>query len=113
MRRSSWAVLFLVCAAALVTFAAVPVPQGTGYHLLQKVRLCGQGGWDYLTADPVSHRVFLARGTHIMVVDADGKVVGDIPNLKGTHGAEIVNEFGRGSSSNGQAQSGKTFRLKR
>src|SRR5882762_1109818 len=82
MRRSSWAVLFLVCAAAFVTFAAVPAPQGTGYHLLKKVTLGGQGGWDYLTADPVSHRVFLSRGTHIMVVDAEGEVLGSVGSLQ-------------------------------
>jgi DNA-binding beta-propeller fold protein YncE len=112
MRRTSWAALFLVCAAAFVTLAAAPAPQGSGYHLLKKVTLGGEGGWDYLTADPVSHRVFLSRGTHIMVVDADGKVVGDIPNLNGTHGAEVVNEFNRGFSSNGRSNSVTIFDLK-
>ena len=89
MRRTSWAVLVLIYAAAFVTFAAVPAPQGTGYHLLKKVTLGGQGGWDYLTADPVSHRVFLSRGTHIMVVDADGKVVGDLKTSE-TNAAELA-----------------------
>src|ERR1700730_12621351 len=112
MRRTTLAALFLVCAAAPVTLAAAPAPAGSGYHLLKKVTLGGEGGWDYLSADPVSHRVFLSRGTHIMVVDADGKVVGDIPNLKGTHGAEIVNEFNRGFSSNGQSNSVTIFDLK-
>src|SRR6202049_4965713 len=105
MRRTIWAALFLVCAAAFVTLAAAPAPQGTGYHLLKKVTLGGEGGWDYLTADPVSHRVFLSRGTHIMVVDADGKVVGDIANLKGTHGAQLVADLGRGFSRNGPSNS--------
>jgi len=72
MRRTTLATLFLVCAAALVTLAAAPAPAGSGYHLLKKVTLGGEGGWDYLSADPVSHRVYLSRGTHIMVVDADG-----------------------------------------
>ena len=76
MRKTSWAGLFLVCAAAIATLAAAPAPQGSGYHMLKKVVLGGDGGWDYLSADPVSHRLFISRGTHIMVVDADGKVVG-------------------------------------
>src|SRR5690348_5664783 len=112
MRKVNWAALFFVCAAALVTIAAVPAPDGSGYHLLKKVTLGGEGGWDYLSADPVSHRVYLSRGTHIMVVDADGKVVGDIPNLKGTHGAQIVPDLGRGFSSNGQSNSVTIFDLK-
>ena len=88
------------------------MPQGSGYHLLKKLTLGGEGGWDYLSADPVSHRLFISRGTHIMVVDADGNVVGDIPNVQGTHGAQIVNEFGRGFSSNGRANSVTIFDLK-
>jgi DNA-binding beta-propeller fold protein YncE len=112
MRRTTWAVLFLVCAAAIATVAASPTPQGSGYHLLKKLTLGGEGGWDYLSADPVSHRLFISRGTHIMVVDADGNVVGDVPNVQGTHGAAIVNEFGRGFSSNGRANSVTIFDLK-
>jgi DNA-binding beta-propeller fold protein YncE len=112
MRRTSWAVLLVICAAAVVTIAAAPAPQGSGYHLLKKVTLGGEGGWDYLSADPVSHRAFLSRGTHIMVVDADGNVVGDIPNVQGTHGAQLVNEFNRGFSSNGRTNSVTIFDLK-
>src|SRR5215469_14710094 len=44
-----------------------------GYHLVKKVLLGGDGGWDYFVADPVTHRIFIARGTHMMVVDPDGK----------------------------------------
>ena len=107
-----------VCLAASCLFLfsigihAAPQTSGSGYHLLKKVPLGGMGGWDYLNADPVSHRVFLSRGTHIMVVDPDGNVVGDIPNLMGTHGAAIVNEFGRGFTSNGGSNSVTIFDLK-
>jgi hypothetical protein len=43
----------------------------SGYHLVRKVMLGGEGGWDYLTLDPSSRRLFISRGTHVMVVDAD------------------------------------------
>jgi DNA-binding beta-propeller fold protein YncE len=112
MRKTSWAAMFLVCAATIATLAATPAPQGSGYHMLKKVVLGGEGGWDYLSVDSVSHRLFISRGTHIMVVDADGNTVGDIPNLQGTHGAQIVNEFGRGFSSNGRSNSVTIFDLK-
>jgi hypothetical protein len=36
------------------------------------VVLVGEGGWDYLNADPGTHRVFISRGTHVMVVDPAG-----------------------------------------
>src|SRR5580658_8217989 len=112
MRKTSCVVLFFFCAAAMATLAASPAPQNSGYHLLKKLTLGGEGGWDYLSADPVSHRLFISRGTHIMVVDANGSVVGDIPNLQGTHGAQLVPELGRGFSSNGRSNSVTIFDLK-
>ncbi len=112
MRKTSLAALFLVCAAPFAGLAAAPAPDGSGYHQMKKLTLGGEGGWDYLSADPVSHRLFISRGTHIMVVDADGNVVGDIPNLQGTHGAQLVPEIGRGFSSNGRANSVTIFDLK-
>ena len=29
----------------------------------------GEGGWDYLRVDPDAHRIYISRGTHMMVVD--------------------------------------------
>jgi YVTN family beta-propeller protein len=111
MRRTLCALLFCVGSAAFVMYA-VASPQGSGYHLVKKVVLGGEGGWDYVNANPDTHRVYISRGTHIMVVDPDGKVVGDIPNLKGTHGAALVPDLNRGYSSNGQSNSVTIFDLK-
>lgn len=110
MKRTHGILLF-VCIAVLVSLGAA-VPAATEYHLLKKVTLGGEGGWDYLSADPTTHHVFISRGTHIMVVDSDGKVVGDVPNVDGTHGAAIVTEEGRGFSSNGRSNSVTIFDLK-
>src|ERR1700730_12288106 len=85
----------------------------SGYHLLKKVKLGGEGGWDYLTVDSTSRRLFISRGTHVMVVDADqGKVVGDIPNTAGVHGIALISELNRGFTSNGQAATATIFELK-
>jgi YVTN family beta-propeller protein len=111
MRRTLCALLLCVGSAAFVMYA-VAAPQGSGYHLVKKVVLGGEGGWDYVNANPDTHRVYISRGTHIMVVDPDGKVVGDIPNLKGTHGAALVPDLNRGYSSNGQSNSVTIFDLK-
>ncbi|WP_263416452.1 YncE family protein [Terriglobus albidus] len=62
----------------------------------------GQGGWDYLTVDPATHRLFVPRGTHTLVIDADsGKTLGDIPGQKIAHGVAIAPEAGRGFISDG------------
>jgi hypothetical protein len=46
----STALAVLVCGSAFFALAK-PAPQASGYHLLKKVALGGEGGWDYLTAD--------------------------------------------------------------
>jgi YVTN family beta-propeller protein len=76
----------------------------SGYHLIKKVPLGGEGGWDYLTFDPGSGRLYISRATHVIVLDAgSGKVVGDIPDTAGVHGIALAPELGRGFTSNGRA----------
>ena len=62
----------------------------------------GEGGWDYLTVDPQTHRLFVPRGTHTMVIDsATGKVLGDIPGQKIAHGVALVPSIQRGFITDG------------
>jgi YVTN family beta-propeller protein len=85
----------------------------SGYHLIKQVKLGGEGGWDYLTFDAKGKRLFISRGTHVMVVDSDTfAVVGDIPDTQGVHGVAIADEFGKGYTSNGRANTVTVFDLK-
>ena len=77
--RVSLAVFCLALFAASHLPAAPQSGGGSGYHLVKKVKLGGPGGWDYLEVDPATHRLFISRGTHVIVVDAEqGKSIGDI-----------------------------------
>ena len=102
------AVVFVVAIVAV----AAPVPQGSGYKVNKKVVLGGDTGWDYLFADSTTHRVFISHGNHTLVVDSEGKVLGDILNTAGVHGIALASEFNRGFTSNGQASSVTIFDLK-
>jgi len=99
-----------LCAAASFTSGAA-APQASGYHLTKKITLGGEGGWDYLAFDSPGSRVFISRGTHTMVVDADGRKLGDIPNTQGVHGIALAPEFNHGFTSNGRANSVTMFEL--
>jgi YVTN family beta-propeller protein len=71
--------------------------QDSGYRVLRTIHLGGDGGWDYVTVDSDAKRVYIPRGTHVMVVDEQtGKLIGDIPDLKGIHGVAVAQEFNRG-----------------
>ncbi|MGH9573805.1 MAG: YncE family protein [Candidatus Acidiferrales bacterium] len=85
---------------------------GSGYKLAKKVTIGGEGGWDYLEVDQSTHRAFISRGSHVMVVDEDGKVLGDIPDTAGVHGIALAPEFNRGFTSDGQGNQVTIFDMK-
>jgi DNA-binding beta-propeller fold protein YncE len=100
-------------AAPAAQAAAAVKPGPSGYHVLKTLELGGEGGWDYLVADPDNHRVFVSRSTHVMVVDVEsGKVAGDIPDTSGVHGIALAPDLNRGFTSNGKAGTATIFDLK-
>jgi hypothetical protein len=92
---------------------AMAAPQAagaSGYHLIKKVKLGGTGGWDYLTVDQATHRLFISRGTKVIVVDpVTEKVLGEIPDMKRVHGIALAGEFNKGYITDGQAATATMF----
>jgi DNA-binding beta-propeller fold protein YncE len=88
----------LAISVLLITHGALrAAPQNSGYRVLRSIPLGGMGGWDYVTVDSDAKRIYIPRGTHIMVVDEDsGKLVGDIQGMNILHGVAVVPEFNRG-----------------
>src|SRR5580704_4910747 len=119
MRQPHWHAVVVYLALPGLAWSVAPAhfaeadPQGpgSGYQLAKKVVLGGEGAWDYLYADSSTQRVFISRGSHTMVVDADGKVLGDIPDTSGVHGIAVATEFNRGFTSNGRANTATIFDL--
>jgi DNA-binding beta-propeller fold protein YncE len=106
----AYSVLLVLASILAVAGYMMAEPGGSGYHLVKKVKLGGLGGWDYLTVDQATHRVFISRGTHVMVVDPEqGKVLGDVPDTEGIHGIALAAEFNRGFTSNGRSATSTVF----
>jgi WD40 repeat protein len=106
-RKTLW--LCIAIASSLPVWAA----SGSGYHVIKTYKVGGEGGWDYLTADSAARRVYISRGTHVIVLDADtGKSVGDIPDTPGVHGIALAPELGRGFTSNGREGTVSIFDIK-
>ena len=98
-RQSVWLATVLSVSLTASTLAAA----GPGYHVVKTLKVGGDGGWDYLIADPDAHRLYISRGTHVIVLDTEsGKTVGDIPDTQGVHGIALASEFGKGFTSNGR-----------
>ncbi|HEX7529732.1 MAG TPA: hypothetical protein VF333_01215, partial [Pyrinomonadaceae bacterium] len=102
----------LVCVSVLLASAILSAGP-SGYHVAKTLKLGGDGGWDYLTVDAKTRRVYISRGTHVMVVDADtGTVVGDIPNTNGVHGIAIAPDMDKGFVSDGRDNTVTIFDVK-
>jgi ribosomal protein L24E len=80
---------------------------------VEKYNIGGEGGTDYIVAEPGTGRVFVSRQTHVMVVDgATGKVLGDIQNTPRMHGIGLAGKYNHGFTTNGGDSSVTMFDLK-
>src|SRR5690349_12955323 len=98
--------LVLAVVAFFVTFLGWTqnsAPPQSQYHLIKKVVLGGEGGWDYFTIDPSTHHIFIGRGEYVMVLDPDGNVLGkaDIGKTNEAHAVALAPDLHRVFTSNG------------
>lgn len=103
-----------IVAGALVAAAGpgAPAAQAQSFKVV-KYSIGGDGGTDYLTAEPGTGRVFVSRGTHVMVVDgSNGKVLGDIPNTPRNHGIALAESSNHGFITSGGDSTVTMFDLK-
>ena len=111
--RSKWLVSSIIISISVSLAAVALAAAGSGYHVVTTYKVGGDGGWDYLTTDADARRIYISRGTHVMVVDADsGKSVGDIADTPGVHGIALAPELGRGFVSNGREGTVSIFDIK-
>ncbi len=97
--------VFLIAIAAL---AAAP-----SYKIVSKIKVGGEGGWDYVFVDSAAHRLYASHATKAVVIDtAAEKIVGEIPDTPGIHGIAVAAEFNRGFTSNGREGMVTVFDLK-
>ena len=87
---------FAICASLQ------PLTAQSQWSVEKTFQIGGEGGWDYVTVDTRSHRLFVTRSTHTMAIDTEtGKVLGDIPGQIRSHGVALVPRLGRGFITDG------------
>jgi len=98
----------LIVLMALVALAAAP-----GYKVIDKIKIGGGGGWDYVYIDSAANRLYVSHTNQTEVIDtATHKLVGTIPDTTGVHGIAIATDLGKGFTSNGRANNVTIFDLK-
>jgi DNA-binding beta-propeller fold protein YncE len=109
----SAALLIAPVIGLLPPVAAQTVAAPAAYHVTRDIKLGGDGRWDFVTLDSVSNRLFIARQTRVMVVDeATGKVLAEIPGLNGAHGTALAYSTGHGFATSGHDSSVIMFDLR-
>ncbi|MFZ2019113.1 MAG: YncE family protein [Methyloceanibacter sp.] len=99
----------LACAMAFAPWAfAQPIP---GYSLTKTVALGAPDHWDFVVFDPASHKVFVAHGDRVTVVDGGtGEIIGNVDGLPGgTHGVAVVSGTDRAYTDDGRAGTAASF----
>ena len=97
----------VICFFVLTMGVACAFPQHGGaqdgpYRFVKEIPIAGDTGFDYLSVDPMAHRLFVSHGTRIVVVDIkDDKIEGEITDVTGVHGLTLGRDLGRGFSANG------------
>src|SRR5215467_4576429 len=80
VRKMLKRMILAVIAAIALSLSALHAAAQSNWKVRNTFHIGGEGGWDYLTVDAKTHRLFVPRSTHTMVIDANsGRVLGDIP----------------------------------
>lgn len=109
MNRFALAIALLLLSIPSSSHAAPAAPH---YRVLRHLAVGGEGGWDYLTVDSPSHRLFASHSDRVDVVDLDGgKIVGTIANTQGVHGIALAPALRRGFVSAGRTSTVTIFDL--
>jgi len=108
------AAAFALGTMALTLSLSAAEAQNAAYVLTRTVPLGAPDRWDYVVADGPAHRVYVAHGDRVTVVDAvTGQIIGEVgPIAGGTHGIAIASAAGRGYTDDGRAGSAVAFDLK-
>jgi DNA-binding beta-propeller fold protein YncE len=106
LSRTSRLIALSLLAAAALCAAGAHLSAQQPYKVLDRWKIGGDGGWDYLLADPPAHRLYVTRGPQVLVIDTNtGKQTGVIAGLHGTHGIALdtAGKFGYISDGGGNA----------
>ena len=113
MRPDSFRQVCLSLLALLALPACLHAAEASRYRIVHELPLPGDEGWDYLTFEQGGHRLFVAHGTRVLVVDTDTlKLSGEVADTPGVHGIALAPDLGRGYVSAGRSGVIVVFDLK-
>src|ERR1700741_378105 len=95
--------------SALVLGSAAFAQPKPGLHISNSFSIKSIGGWDYITVDGESKRMFVSHGTQVNILSNGGDSLGVITGTNGVHGIALVKALNKGYTSNGRDNSCTAF----
>jgi YVTN family beta-propeller protein len=84
------------CLSALLFFFFVSFLQAQNIKLSGEIKVKGDLGWDYLSVDEATQRLFVSHGNVVNVIDLKTeKEIATIPDTKGVHGIAIADNLNK------------------
>jgi len=104
--------LFLVALFLVAMQTSFAQSTSGEYKVVKTIPVEGNGGWDYLTVDKPTQRLFISHGNCVDVLDLKTeKLIGQIPNTTGVHGIACVTALNKGFITAGRLDSVIVFDL--
>src|SRR5207249_9941447 len=81
----------------LCVIAAGSMLAADARHVIGRIAVPGDYGWDYVTADSEGRRLYVSHDREVVVIDLDSRaILGKIPDMKDVHGIAVATKLGRG-----------------
>src|SRR5256885_39893 len=85
--------MIITGALILASFAGNAQTTKSNFKIVNKFSVEGDEGWDYISIDENTGRLFVSHGSVTNVVDSKtGKLIVTIPDTKGVHGIAIAQD---------------------
>ena len=109
-RSAAYVVLSLI--SGLLWSACTVGATRPEFKLIDRSSIGGAGGWDFISFDADSKRLFISRGDRVQVWSAEtGTVAAEIAGTSGVHGIALAHDLKRGFTTNGRSDSVTVFDL--
>jgi YVTN family beta-propeller protein len=112
MKKQLFLAAGLLLTASFTALSAQSVLSPGHYKVADKIKLEGDGGWDYIAVDDNSNKLYVSHGTIVQVVDlSTNKLIATITGTNGVHGIAIASDLNKGFISDGKDSAVTIFDL--
>ncbi|MBS1597337.1 MAG: YncE family protein [Bacteroidetes bacterium] len=106
-------IIFLLAILFTTVFTSIYAQSENKYRITTVFHIKSGGGYDYITVDSASDRLYVSHGSQVNVLNKlTGDSIGVITAEKDVHGIALVHALGKGYISNGSSNSVLVFDLK-